>query len=134
MLTGISCLPGGCVAVGSSTLSGSQVTFAESWNGTSWAVLATPNPAGTSSSELDAVSCVSSLRCTAVGTGVTSNGNVTLAEASNGTTWSIQPTPNLTGRFAFSYLNGVSCPSAAACMAVGHDGISSNTLAESWAG
>jgi hypothetical protein len=59
---------------------------------------------------------------------VGSSNGATLAERWNGTTWTIQPTPDTSG----SSLNGVACTSANACTAVG----SSNgaTLAERWNG
>ena len=44
---------------------------------------------------------------------------MTLAERWNGTSWTIQSTPNPTGALECSYLQGVSCTSATACTAVG---------------
>ena len=52
------------------------------------------------------------------------------AAGANGT-WTIQETPNLPGYF--SELNGVSCASAASCIAVG-EGIGQVLLAEQWNG
>jgi hypothetical protein len=60
-----------------------------------------------------------------------------LAEAWNGTSWSVQPVPNPQGSTA-TFLNGVACSSAGVCTAVGErshqvntTGLSSNqTLAE----
>ncbi len=121
-LRGDSCVSAAmCVAVGSSENDvGATLTLAEAWNGTSWSVESTPNPAGTTNAQLNAVSCSSSSACTAVGyyyqnaTGAT----LTLAESWNGRTWSIQSTPNPAGTTT-SGLFGVSCTSSSACTAVG---------------
>jgi hypothetical protein len=80
-LTGVSCTSAtACTAVGYYTNSASvTVTLAEAWNGSSWAVQATPNPAIATASLLNGVSCVSTT-CTAVG--FYNNGvRLTLAEA-----------------------------------------------------
>ncbi len=66
------------------------------------------------------VACTSSSACTAVGYSIGSASpfaRMTLAETWNGTSWSIQPTPNpaATGNM----LNGVSCVTAGPCVAVG---------------
>jgi hypothetical protein len=127
-----------CTAVGGYVNSGGDVvTLAERWDGTSWAIQSTPNPAGADSSSLEGVSCTSPSACTAVGHYVNSAGTtVTLAEAWDGTSWTIQPTPNPAGA-TFSGLFGVSCTSASACTAVGHYINSARalaTLAERWDG
>jgi hypothetical protein len=137
-LSGVSCpTTSACTAVGNYVNSSSaQVTVAESWNGTSWTIQSTPNPAGAATSELLGVSCPSSSVCTAVGDSFTASVETTLAESWNGTTWTIQSTPSPSG-VAYSPLLAVSCPSVSACTAVGDSGDSSSTdvtLAESWNG
>jgi hypothetical protein len=139
-LSAVSCpSASSCTAVGhtSNYATETWVTLAERWNGTAWSVQATPNPSSADGnySTLAGVSCTSAGSCTAVGsynaiaTGVT----VALAERWNGTAWSIQPTPNASGAVT-SYLYGVSCTSASACMAAGRyetqDGLADVTLAE----
>ena len=58
-----------CFAVGSFTSpSGVVRTLTEHWNGTSWSVIAGPNPANTTGSSLSSVSCASDGNCVAVGT------------------------------------------------------------------
>ncbi len=47
--------------------SGIEVTLAEYWNGTSWALRHTPNPSGADISLLTGVSCSSANACTSVG-------------------------------------------------------------------
>ena len=74
-------------------------------------------------SVLQGVSCTSATACTAVGDYVNRDGTqVTLAERWNGTSWTIQSTPNPTGAQYAGWtatLQGVSCTSATACTAVG---------------
>ncbi len=57
-----------CAAVGSYVSnSNSEMTLAEVWNGTSWAMQLTPNPSGAKGSALSGVSCTSAILCTAAG-------------------------------------------------------------------
>jgi hypothetical protein len=142
VLRGDSCTSSSaCTAVGQyATTTMSLQALAEVWNGTSWAVKTVPNPTGATQSALGGVSCTSSSTCTAVGWYSNSAGTiVTLAEAWNGTSWSVQTTPN-PSEATSSYLNGVSCTSSSACVAVGeyqhHTGMSSTTyaFAEVWNG
>jgi hypothetical protein len=82
-LTGVSCaLEIACTAVGSYiTKAGTQVTLAESWNGTTWTAQATPNPEGARASSLSGVSCASIAICVAAGEYVNKAGTqTTLAE------------------------------------------------------
>jgi hypothetical protein len=135
LLLGVSCpSPSACTAVGfRDNNSGGEVTLAEAWNGTAWSIQKTPSPAGSIQSRLLGVSCTSASACTAVG--VYENGSFTrstLAEAWNGTAWSIQSTPNPAGND--SMLLGVSCTSASACTAVGVGNSGFGTLAEAWDG
>jgi hypothetical protein len=71
-------------------------------------------------SSFSGISCAATTDCVATGSYSSSTGNVTktLAEHWNGTTWSIQATPNPSGTTTAS-LYGVSCPSGAGCTAVG---------------
>jgi len=137
-LTAVSCPSGAvCIAVGGSFNPTAAPTLAERWNGSTWSVQTTPNPTGAQSSQLRAVSCTSPTACTAAGDYTDSTGTQrTLAERWNGTTWSIEKTPNPAGATA-SGLSGVSCTSATACTAVGSFTASTGTqrtLAERWNG
>jgi hypothetical protein len=119
--TGVSCTSAtACTAVGATTLSAdSWATLAEAWNGTTWTIEPTPEPIGGLSGGLASVSCTSATACTAVGRYEDSAGNrVTLAEAWNGTAWTIEPTPNPVVTI-LSGLYGVSCTSPKVCVAVG---------------
>ncbi len=135
VLKGDSCASAAaCVAVGFSEDDvGATQTLAEVWNGASWSVESTPDPAGTTNAQLNAVSCSSPSSCSAVGdfyqnaTGHT----LTLAETWNGRIWSIQNTPDPAGTTA-SALLGVSCTSSTACTAVGEG--TAAPLVEVWSG
>jgi hypothetical protein len=140
ILSGVSCPSASdCVAVGYfETNAVVAVPLAESWNGTSWQIQATPLPATLSSGTLSTVSCTSASACTAVGSYLDSSTGqtVTLAERWDGTSWQVQPTPNPTEAMDGSYLDAVSCSTPDACMAVGNynNGEASVPFAETWDG
>jgi hypothetical protein len=140
-LAGVSCTAASaCTAGGDFDYADvAQSIFALRWNGTTWAMQKQPNPVGQNVNGDNAVSCASASACTSAGY-LTNGGNVgqTLAEAWNGTTWAIQPSPNPAGNTGAA-LAGVSCPSTSACSAVGNwspatNGVPVNTLAEHWNG
>ena len=115
-LNGVSCMSAkACTAVGSyDNASGRQIPLAERWDGTVWTLQQVPVPAGAIEAHLNAVSCAGAAECIAVGSYTTgSPDGVTLAEAWNGTSWTVIPTPS------GSALSGVSCPSTTACVVVG---------------
>jgi hypothetical protein len=116
-----------CIAVGDSSDGVHTTTLAESWNGTSWSIQSTANPAGATTSTLSGIACTSGTACIAVGDSVDGPDTTTLAESWSGTSWSIQSTPNPAGS-TLAELSGVSCSSAGACTAVG------TGLAERWNG
>jgi hypothetical protein len=140
ILDGVSCTSAtACTAIGFyANSSGVEVTLAEHWNGTKWAIQPTPNPSGSQDSNLYGVSCTSAKACTAAGYYYSrSDSDLTLAERWNGTKWAIQSTPNRSGNgIPNGYLEGVSCPSTTACTAAGYYFNSSGqvTLAERWNG
>jgi hypothetical protein len=135
-LHGVSCAAvGACTAVGEYFSGHTDVTLAERWNGTRWAIQHTLNPAGGSVIGLRGVSCASARACTAVGEYISGSTYVPLAERWNGTRWSIQHTSNPAGGSS-TFLDGVSCPSTSACTAVGqyNNGTTDVMLAERWNG
>ena len=89
ILAGVSCDgPAECVAVGHSAGSNFQ-TLVESWNGSAWSIVSSPNPTslpGAYGDSLHAVSCTSSTACVAVGAdnAVSSHNVVTLIESWDG--------------------------------------------------
>jgi hypothetical protein len=113
--------PNRCTAVGGWKNSAlEQFTLAYRFNGsTTWTLQTTPNPSGSIASVFQEVSCPTETSCSADGSWVSGGGgsNMTLAEAWNGTSWSIQGTPNPSGA-VFSAFFGLSCRSTT-CMGVG---------------
>jgi hypothetical protein len=141
-LSGVSCVSASsCTAVGNYAASaGVLQTLAESWNGSTWSIVSSPNQGSAENNELAAVSCRAASACTAVGSydyyDVETNAYAhTLAEAWNGSTWSVVTSPSHVS-FVDS-LNDVSCVSASFCVAVGsylNGARVVRTLIESWNG
>jgi len=118
-LHGVSCSSAtACTAVGDYTSTEEkEATLVERWNGTTWEVQTSPNPAGATGSFLESVSCRSSTACTATGYKEEKGGlHATLAERWNGSAWEVQTTPTSGNSDA---LGSVSCVSASECTAVG---------------
>jgi hypothetical protein len=103
-----------CIAVGDEYGGNPESALAESWNGTKWSVVPSPDPVHRA---LYGVSCTSAAACTAVGFNIVdAEGDTTpLVESWNGAKWSVIPNPGLIGM----QLTAVSCVSPTACMAVG---------------
>jgi hypothetical protein len=135
-LTGVSC-PAlkSCFAVGSFSTSTTTNTLAEHWNGSSWSVVSSPNPAGSTAASLRGVSCPSGGSCFAVGVFVAGSTTETLAEHWNGHGWGLQTSRNPGGATSAA-LTSVSCPATKNCFAVGNysTGSGAKTLAEHWNG
>ena len=135
-LSGVFCTSStNCVAVGSYYLDSAHMlqTLVESWNGSAWTVVHSPNPGSTSG--FGSVFCTSSTKCVAVGGYGEGFADRTLVESWNGSAWTVvsSPSPGIT--FA-DFLNGVSCTSSTACVAAGlyANGLEDVTLVESWNG
>jgi hypothetical protein len=112
-----------CTAVGSDlSTSGVTITLAERWDGKSWRVQATPNPAADTvpadSPILLGVSCPSADFCEAVGAYQVSAVGISMAQRWNGRDWTWQPFPVPAGSTSAG-LDQVSCTSARFCEAVG---------------
>jgi len=146
-LTDVSCTSATwCLAVGSSSKSQFDTRLlAEVWIGTTSTITYPPSPPGVLGNELSSVSCTSSEACTAVGsfTPRADESIRTLAEFWNGTSWSIQNTPNLPRldptdtQPIDDQLTGVSCTAITRCTAVGFFWAAADrtqTLAETWDG
>ncbi len=126
LLRGVSCNnPSACTAIGSYAPSGgSDQTLIESWNGSVWSIVTSPNTSPTQNDELSGVSCTSSSACTAAGYYLlaSSDGSAseqTLIESWNGSAWSIVTSPNASPT---NLLEGVSCNGSSVCTAVGDNG------------
>lgn len=111
-----------CVAVGDPDSTSTPVTgtpVAETLSGTTWTATNLPLPSGDSSTLLNAVSCTAATACVAVGEAVgTSGGYTPVAETLSGTTWTAVNLTDASGT-SNNVLNGISCTSATACVAVG---------------
>jgi hypothetical protein len=106
-----------CMAVGYYEGSGSDVdqTLIETWDGTSWEVV--PSPDEGSGSELSGVSCTTSYFCMAVGQYNTGSAEDDLIEQWDGGVWSLDSSSNASS--TFNELDTVSCTSLTFCIAVG---------------
>jgi len=120
-LFGVSCLSAkNCVAVGENqnAFGGAGGPLAELWNGTTWHTVAVKLPSGATMGGLFGVSCLSAKDCVAVGqAGKTPVNLLALVETWNGKTWT--PRVLATASGVATGLEGVSCRSAANCVAVG---------------
>jgi hypothetical protein len=106
--------------------------LAEHWNGTTWKVLATPNPAGTQNAVLEGVACLSATNCWADGDNQYDAVEKSFIQHWNGTKWSMAAASFP----AKSFLAGISCASATSCAVVGgqRSGSGYRPLAERWNG
>lgn len=143
-LSGVSCPSRNtCTAAGGFVDSGGVAEpLIERWNGTIWQAQPAPHPPGAAYVIFDGVSCANERSCVAVGLLIDANFTyLTFAERWDGTTWTIQTTPNppaIDGQNG-TLEGGVSCPTVRSCTAVGqwspapapHPGV---TLAEHWNG
>lgn len=125
-LTGVSCFGAFCMAVGYYFAGPgiTQRTLAERWNGTSWSIVASPNPGGATGAQLNGVSCTSATSCFAVG----ESAGTAFIERWNGSTWSIVTSPNPAGATR-SRLAAVSCATADRCAAAGSSTVGGTTRA-----
>jgi hypothetical protein len=89
--------------------------------GGGWAIISSPDPSGSSSSQLNAVTCASATKRWAVGdSSARGGGGSTLIEQNTGSGWSIVPSANPSAG-GFNELDGVTCVTADDCWAVGED-------------
>jgi hypothetical protein len=123
LLSQVSCSSASaCTALAETATGPGQPPSVLRWNGRTWI---TQTTAAVQHGALTAVSCTSGSSCVAVGTRRNPLPS-TLAEAWDGTSWTVMPMPKVGGT-----LFAVSCVSATACMATGSSGAA---LAESWNG
>ncbi len=140
-LTTVSCTSARrCLAVGYRD-NGSGITpLAEIWDGTTWALMATPIPKGAASGSLSGLSCSGPNACLAVGSDASkaqqkSGDTSPLAETWNGKAWKIRIAV-LPKHATSGSLLGTSC-TAKTCVAVGYSGrfaYDGKALAEMWNG
>jgi hypothetical protein len=96
-------------------------TLAETWDGTSWTLNATPDGTNSYDNQLSGVSCSASNACTAVGNYTVGASGVTsqqpLVQRWNGSTWTSQSVPVPSNTFNLLYAD--SCTAASSCWTVG---------------
>jgi hypothetical protein len=122
-----------CVGVGLYQVAsgGKDVSLVEAWNGASWSIQNSPNPAGSSGAGLYGVSCHSATVCTAVGYATIHKNTTSFAERWNGRKWSLQSVPAPQGSTRSGLLR-VSCGSGRSCVAIGFSSL--GLLGEAWNG
>ena len=111
-----------CIGVGFVQVNAAATqTLAEIWNGHSWRVLNTPNPADHPlKSEFSAVSCASNANCLAVGYSTGSQGSeVPQIQGWNGASWKAVAAPQPATKDGYLVLRGVSCPTTGFCKVAG---------------
>jgi hypothetical protein len=112
-------------------------TLVESWNGSTWSVVASPSAGRlTFGDELSAVSCASAAFCIAVGSYGPAEFDNSLIEAWNGSRWQVIPSPGR-GPDSDAAMSAIDCLSKHECMGVG-DSITpagmQRTFAATWNG
>jgi hypothetical protein len=128
--SGVSCAGDTCTALGSYQTSSAFGYMAEQWNGSTWTVQYIPTPSGSYYYYLDAITCVASGGCFAVGQYQPSGSSDTdaLVEQSTDGTWTaLTGSSGPTG--VATLLTSVSCSGSDVCEAVG-----SGSIIEGWNG
>ena len=128
-LNGVACVSDtDCWAVGYFEVSAKQHTLVEHWDGMQWLVVPSPNVASMENSQLarsPASRARTASRCGDSWTLPSDDLSATLdtlIERWDGSTWSIVPSPNGDPSHVglYRFLESVTCPSLARCIAVGH--------------
>lgn len=121
-LYGVTCVRGGCVAVGyyyPSATTGNPASLVEVWTGRQWTLhRQPPMPGGASSALLDMISCEDASSCLGVGYFIDGKDTVGLVEQWTNTTYHDLRAPAAPAS-GYSALGSISCPVAGTCMAVG---------------
>ncbi len=95
ILNGIACTSStSCMGVGYSGSATGIDTIVERLTGTTWRIVRSPNPSGSTRNFLNAVACPSATNCNAVGYGTISNEFTTLGEHWDGSAWKLVSMPN----------------------------------------
>ncbi len=135
ILEGVSCVsPSNCWAAGDMETT-AYFNVVLHWNGKKWSRTKTPQPGGSSGSNLESISCGSTSMCVAVGYSNTSGGaSLNQVLRFNGKKWTraTTPQPGHTTLNDQNQLTGVSCTSKASCWALGYfaSGLSAPNLSE----
>jgi hypothetical protein len=122
-----------CLAVG---IGNNLFAIAQRWKHALWTATTPATPSGASTSELNAAACTGTSACESVGTYNASGANPTLGESWNGSKWTLQTMPAISGS-VFADLEGIACPTSGDCWAAGLSDASSGAsspLLEQWNG
>jgi hypothetical protein len=124
-----------CAAAGMSTNSAgtSAYGFLLVWNGKAWSESKYQGPKGDTVAFVLGVSCVSASNCVAVGAAGTSKTGAAAALSWNGKSWTALKVP-APAKGDTSDFEGVSCPKAGDCVAVGEGGPENTTKPSQLAG
>ncbi|MFZ0667208.1 MAG: hypothetical protein WAM97_15760 [Acidimicrobiales bacterium] len=122
ILSGVSCdSADSCTAVGYTVTKPDNPkvrALVESWNGTSWRVVATPVPNGATYVSLSDVWCHHTAQCVAVGGYLEKGNELPLTEAWNGSVWSVLNSPNPHAENGSSFTS-IDCMARSTCEVVG---------------
>ena len=128
---------GASINIGTSEKNTTMFGFAEVWNGKTWTATKWTGPKGITLAGLFGVSCTSATSCVAVGVEGTQTAGTATSLIFNGTKWSVVKAPSV-GKGLVSDFEGVSCPKAGTCIAIGEYGKSTapngKPLAGYWSG
>jgi len=117
-LTGVACVGTKfCVAVGSTSTRTASTSLIETYNGSSWRIVATADPVGATETALTGVSCSTAQTCHAVGSSGSATASQALVKTMSGATWSTVAAVGPVGALSSS-LAGISCK-VSSCAAVG---------------
>ncbi len=128
-LTSVTCSDASdCWAVGSTMdASGNpSASLVEHWDGSAWTITPSLDPL-TPANILTSVTCLDASSCWATGATNTASGQNTTptpyVENWDGSSWSVEPSPNVV---AFGYLSGLTCVPGSGCFATGFSATNMN--------
>ena len=110
-----------CLAIGLAGTGRISHDTAYTWtNGTTWRQITVPHPFRARTSELGGLACFNAFNCMAVGNYTNASGRfLPFAARWRSGRWTILSTPAVRGQ-RFTAFNGISCPAATSCVAVGN--------------
>ncbi len=113
-LRSVACVSTGiCFAVGQATyVKGNDGVIR--WNGTGWAAMNAPRPAGATSASLASIWCASAKYCLAVGSDTVAGKSKPIAESFDGSAWHLIGAPSIP-------VYGVACNAPGNCLAIGNN-------------
>jgi len=129
-----------CLAIGAAGTGRKYHDTAYIWeNGATWRRIYVPSPSGVRNSELAGLACFSSKNCMAVGNYTSASGRfLPFAAGWHDGRWKLETTPSVPKQ-RYAEFQGVSCPTATRCMAVGETKDNTragyiHAFAETWSG